>query len=203
MSQQPPQQPGFGPPQQPGWGAPPQPPKKNNAGKIIGIGCGGIVALLVIIGVIGALVSGGDSSDTSSSNGGTVSSRPTAPDGSEEAETEKEEPAEEPALKITAEKTGFTKSILADGSNYTSIKVTVTNNSDDTIGVNPLYFTITDTDGTKHTHELAVDETQIDTVDLAPGENISGTVTGKGKFTAAYVTYTDGLLGDPVRVDVS
>ncbi|WP_241563246.1 hypothetical protein [Streptomyces sp. E1N211] len=69
--------------------------------------------------------------------------------------------------------------------------------------MNPLYFTITDTDGTKHTVELGVDEEQIDTVDLAPGENISGTVTGKGTFTPKYVTYTDGLLGDPVRVNVS
>ncbi|MFE6284331.1 hypothetical protein [Streptomyces sp. NPDC057877] len=40
-------------------------------------------------------------------------------------------------------------------------------------------------------------------MDLAPGENISGTVTGKGTFKPRYVTYPDGLLGDPVRTDVS
>nr|WP_286170072.1 DUF4352 domain-containing protein [Actinospica acidiphila] len=92
---------------------------------------------------------------------------------------------------------------MADGSDYTSVRVTVVNDGDDEVSVNPLYFTITDTDGTKHTAELGVDEEQIDTVDLAPGENISGTVTGKGTFTPKYVTYTDGLLGDPTRVNVS
>lgn len=55
-------------PQQPGWGAPPA-PKKNSTGKIIGIGCGGAFALLVIIGIFGAAL-GGDTDNTSSS--GTV-----------------------------------------------------------------------------------------------------------------------------------
>lgn len=48
--------------------------------------------------------------------------------------------------------------------------------------VNPLYFAITDTNGTRHTFVLAADENQSDTVDLAPGENVSGTVTVKGPF---------------------
>ena len=74
--------------------------------------------------------------------------------------------------------------------------------SNDTININPLYFTVTDTGGTKHTAELGVDKNQLDTVDLAPGENISGVITVKGKVTPKYVTYTDGFLGDPVRADV-
>lgn len=174
----------------------PQPPKKRSTGKIIGIGCGGIFALLVIIGIIGAALSG-DADD--SSKGTTVSPATTKP-----AETQpEEEPAPESPVKITAKKAAFAKSILAESSDYTSVRVTVTNNSDETISVNPLYFTTTDTDGTKHTHQLAADKNQIETVDLAPGENVSGVVTSKGKFTPKYVTYTDGLLGDPVRVDVS
>ncbi len=40
-------------------------------------------------------------------------------------------------------------------------------------------------------------------MDLAPGENVSGTVTGKGPFTPQYVTFTDGILGDPIRVNAS
>lgn len=106
-------------------------------------------------------------------------------------------------MKVTATKTAFAPSILAEGSNYTSVKVTIKNDSDDTISVNPLYFAITDSKGTKHSHELAADENQLEAVDLAPGENISGVVTGKGKFTAKYVTYTDGFLGDSLRADVS
>lgn len=67
----PPQQPGqpqsgWGqqPPQQPGWGAggPPQ-PRKNNVGKIVGFGCGGLVLLLVIIAVIGAFLTSGSDTD--------------------------------------------------------------------------------------------------------------------------------------------
>uniref|UniRef100_A0AAU2JIH3 TRAM domain-containing protein n=1 Tax=Streptomyces sp. NBC_00049 TaxID=2903617 RepID=A0AAU2JIH3_9ACTN len=50
---------------------------------------------------------------------------------------------------------------------------------------------------------MAVDEGQIATVELAPGENVTGTITGKGAFTAKTVTYTDGLIGDSVRADVS
>jgi hypothetical protein len=201
-------------PQQPGWGQPPTPPawqppppKKSNAGKIVGFGCLGLVGLLVLLGIVGALIGNDDSSDDD--KGGTVAAASSpADDKPAEEATQKaaEQPskkAPEPAVKIAAKKARFAGSILAEGSNYTSVLITVTNNSDETVDVNPLYFSITGTDGTKRTAELAVDENQIDTVDLAPGENISGTVTGKGKFTPKYVTYTDGILGDPMRADVN
>nr|WTB31855.1 hypothetical protein OG781_22320 [Streptomyces sp. NBC_00830] len=76
-----PQQPGWNGPQQSGqpqpgwagpgapqqqWGAPQQPPKKRSAGKIVGFGCLGVVALFVIIGIAAAAGGGsGDSTDTS------------------------------------------------------------------------------------------------------------------------------------------
>ncbi len=37
----------------------------------------------------------------------------------------------------------------------------------------------------------------------APGENISGSVTGQGGFAPKYVTFADGFLGDSIRADVS
>ncbi|MFE1315199.1 DUF4352 domain-containing protein [Streptomyces sp. NPDC058755] len=206
-----PQQPGWGAPQQQPYGAPPQwqppQPKKNSFGKVVGIGCGGLLALFVVIGIAGAI--GGSGSDDKSGSGSTAvaeqpkSDEPTKAD-KKPAEKHDSKP-KEPAgpVKVTAKKTAFTKTMLADGSAYTSVLVTIKNSGDDSISVNPLYFTITDTNGTKHGAELAADEKQIDTVDLAPGENISGTITGKGKFTPKYVTYTDGLLGDPLRVNVS
>ncbi|MFF3460995.1 DUF4352 domain-containing protein [Streptomyces sp. NPDC001984] len=215
-----PQQPGYGYPQQPGqqqpgwagpggpqqpWGLPPQPPKKSNTGKIIGIGCAGLVGLFVLFGIIGALVSGGGSDDTSSGSGDVNATAPATTDDKPAAEdkpTSEDKPAPAP-VKVTAKRTAFTKTILADGDGYTSVLVTVVNNSDEKIDVNPLYFEITDTKGTKHTAELAVDEKQIDTVDLAQGENVTGTITGKGNFTANYVTYTDSWFGDSVRVKVS
>lgn len=192
------------PPQQPGW-RPPPPPKKNSTGKIIGIGCGGIVGLLVVISIIGALVSSGDdskSNTTATSSAPAAPKSDAAPDKTSNAPAT-EEPKEDAPVAITAKNTAFAKSIIADGSNYTSVLVTVTNNSNDPIDVNPLYFTITDANGTKHTAELAADENQISTVTLTPGENVSGTITGKGKFTAKYVTYTDGLIGESMRADVS
>ncbi|WP_103533846.1 DUF4352 domain-containing protein [Streptomyces sp. SM11] len=190
------QQPQPGQPQQPGWGQqPPQPPKKGKTGKIIGFGCLGIVGLFVLI---AAVASGGDDSPESS----------TAPPAATQGDTKKDEPkGGEPAKKapvtVTAKQVDFRKSVLAQGDDYTSVQVTITNNSKNDIDTNPLYVTITDTDGSKHTAELGVDEDQLDTVTLAPGENVTGTITGKGIFDAKYVTYTDGLLGDSVRGDVT
>ncbi|MFE2212156.1 hypothetical protein ACFW93_09245 [Streptomyces canus] len=64
MSQQqyPPQQPGWGGPQQP-FGPPP--PKKGGAGKVIGLGCLGLVGLFVLIALIGAVAGGGSGSNDS------------------------------------------------------------------------------------------------------------------------------------------
>ncbi|GHB38717.1 hypothetical protein GCM10010347_05240 [Streptomyces cirratus] len=196
MSQQFPQP---GPPQ-PGYGYPPPPaPRKSNAGKIVGFSCLGVVGVVVLLGVIGALITGGD--------GQKSPARPAAAAASQPAKAPEVQPSKAPEEKqsvtVTAQKTAFKASVLAQGDGYTSVSVTVTNNSTKSINVNPLYFTITDTNGTKHAAQLAADENQIDTVELAPGENITGAVTGKGSFTAKTVTYTDGLIGEAVRADVS
>lgn len=209
MSQQYPQQPGGDVPPQPAWGAPqqgwgappppPLPPKKSSTGKILGFGCLGIVALVVVIGVIAAVAGGGGKREIDKADPG----RSAAPSATSSSEPGKSRPAGEHApVEITAKRTSFAKSILADGDAYTSVSVTIRNNSGKKVSVNPLYFTVTDTGGTKHTDELGVDEKQIETVDLSPGENISGTVTGKGTFTPKYVTFTEDLFGDPIRVDV-
>ncbi|MEU0915302.1 DUF4352 domain-containing protein [Streptomyces althioticus] len=192
-----PQPPGSGFP-----GSPPPPPaKKRRSLKFAGLGCAGVLGLVVVIAALSA--SGGDSGD--GGNTAADSSVSASAGAKEKSGNPQKKEAQQGGgpVKVTAERAEFSKSILADGSDYTSVRVAVVNDGDDEVSVNPLYFTITDTDGTKHTVELGVDEEQIDTVDLAPGENISGTVTGKGTFTPKYVTYTDGLLGDPVRVDVS
>ncbi|MFI1290208.1 hypothetical protein ACH4VM_17220 [Streptomyces sp. NPDC020792] len=63
----------------------PPPPKKRSAGKIVGVGCLGVFALFVVIGIIGAVVGNGDgksddttSSAKSSAPTGTTSPKPTA-----------------------------------------------------------------------------------------------------------------------------
>lgn len=91
MSQQYPQgQQGWGPQQPPQWGG--QQPKKSSAGKVVGLSCLGVVGLLVVVGAIGAVASGGDD------DGDRASSKPSAvSESAEEAAPEDEvEPAEKP-----------------------------------------------------------------------------------------------------------
>ncbi|PSK74023.1 hypothetical protein C6W96_03950 [Streptomyces sp. CS149] len=196
------QQPQPGQPQQPGWGQQPPPPRKRKTGKIIGFGCLGIVGLIVLIAVIAMVASGGDDGNQSSTKKPSATQGEAKKDESKE-ESKEEESAEKAPVTVTAKAVAFKKSVLAQGDDYTSVQVTITNNSKSDIEVNPLYVTITDTDGSKHTVELGVDEDQLDAMTLSPGENATGTVTAKGTFDAKYVTYTDGLLGDSVRGDVS
>ncbi|MGA5069178.1 DUF4352 domain-containing protein [Streptomyces exfoliatus] len=214
------QPPQYGPPQTPppGWGPPPgqpypggpggpygpPPPKKGlGAGAIIAI-IGGVILLgLILLFVLVALVVPDDSTTGDKPKAGQKTSAPAKATPSSEAPAKSEEPAADAPVKVTASKTTFKASVLHDGTTaYTSVKVTVRNDSDKKISINPLYFSITDNTGSKHTAELGMDKDQIDTVDLAPGENIAGVITGEGKFTAAYVTYTDGLFGDGVRGNV-
>ncbi|MEV6176933.1 PASTA domain-containing protein [Streptomyces sp. NPDC052015] len=67
-------QPGFGTSQQPGWGPPPPAPKRTSAGKIVGLGCLGIVAFFVVVTIIGAIVGSGD--DTKADSSSTASAEP-------------------------------------------------------------------------------------------------------------------------------
>ncbi|MGW0874270.1 hypothetical protein ACWD3Z_27860 [Streptomyces sp. NPDC002740] len=85
---------------QPGYGAPmPQPPKKRSAGKIVGLGCLGVVGLFVIIG-IAASAGGGDSTDTSKKDKAVA-----ATSASPKADAGQDTPAKEevPAEKTQAE----------------------------------------------------------------------------------------------------
>ncbi|WP_157390896.1 DUF4352 domain-containing protein [Nocardia terrae] len=105
-------------------------------------------------------------------------------------------------VQLAATPTAFTPSVLDDGGTYTSVLVTVTNTrKDKAISVNPLYFTITDTEGNKHTVELGMEQNQIAAVELQPGEKVTGAVAAKGSFTAKTVVFDN--LTDQVRADVS
>ncbi|MEV5011070.1 hypothetical protein [Streptomyces sp. NPDC055692] len=120
-----------------------------------------LLCSFVVIGIIGAIASGGGSNDKADTSTPAKAPTNTAPDKAEASSKPKPKPAPTAPVKITAKKTAFSRSILADGSDYTSVLVTVTNNSGKEIDVNPLYFTITDTNGTKHSAELAAPNAQV------------------------------------------
>ncbi|MFF8467927.1 FxLYD domain-containing protein [Streptomyces griseus] len=106
MSQQYPQnqQPqGWGQ-QPPQWGGQPPAPKKSSAGKVVGFGCLGAVALLVVLGVAGAVLGGTDSGDDAGGGVLEVTASPSA--GAKEKAPapalKKEEDGPEGDVKITA-----------------------------------------------------------------------------------------------------
>ncbi|MER5726920.1 DUF4352 domain-containing protein [Streptomyces sp. NPDC002138] len=169
-------------------------------GKIVGFGCLGIVGLFVLIAAIGAVSGGSDK--TAKPPAASQPANGVAPSKAPQAAPSKAA-EKKAAVAVVGKKTAFAKSVIAQDGEYTSVSVTVTNNSSKSINVNPLYFAITDTNGSKHTAELGADENQIATVELAPGENVTGAITGKGAFTPKTVWYTDGLIGTAVRGDVS
>lgn len=111
--------------------------------------------------------------------------------------------AKQAAVTLTAKPAPFKPTVLHRGGDYTSVLVTLTNRGTKELSVNPLYFKVTDSTGGVHRPELGMDEQQIETVAIAAGEHITGTVTVKGKLTVASVTFTDGAFGQSVRASVS
>ncbi|MFE7752486.1 DUF4352 domain-containing protein [Streptomyces sp. NPDC057428] len=184
----------------------PQPPQQRGSGvgRIVGFSCLGVVGLVLVFAVGSAAVLGGEGDSARPGAEPAATASAATPDKAGATETAgrgTHKPAGQP-VKIVATRTDFQGSALADGTDYTSVRITISNDGEAGIGVDPLYFSLTGTDGSRHPAELAVDENQIATVELAPGESVTGTVTGKGTFTPAYVTFVDGLLGATVRGDV-
>ncbi|MDX3634319.1 hypothetical protein PV728_29460 [Streptomyces europaeiscabiei] len=99
MSQQHPQQPGWGhpqQPQQPGQGTPQPPPKKTPVGKVVGFSCLGIVVLFALLGIIGSVI--GDAPSSTSKGTSATAADDKAADG----ETKDDAPAADPQPSKTA-----------------------------------------------------------------------------------------------------
>ena len=141
---------GYGPPGQGGYGPPP--PKPTPWGKILGIGCGVLLLVLLLMGGCAAvlLVMAGDRVPGA---GGPPGAGQPGTDGRGEA-TEAE---------LTAASTGFQPSSLYTGGEYTSVRVSVTNAGQDALDVNPLYFTVVDVQGAEHSpgDAIAMDANEI------------------------------------------
>lgn len=110
-----------------------------------------------------------------------------------------------PPIGLSAKRTTAKRSILSDGGALSCVKVTVRNQSKKVVNVNPLYFAITDTGGTKHDASSALGEyeNQIETMEIAPGEKATGTVCAAGKFQPKTVSMTNELLSTAARAAVA
>jgi hypothetical protein len=108
-------------------------------------------------------------------------------------------------IKLTAKRAHATKSILSDGGPLSCVKVTVTNQTKKQLEVNPLYFSITDTDDTKHDSASALGqyEDQIATLSLAPREKATGLICATGKFRPKTVAMTNPLFAEAARAQVA
>lgn len=107
--------------------------------------------------------------------------------------TEQSQPKAPTPVQISAQATPFDPSELAlPGMTYTSVQVVVTNTGDRPLDTNPLYFTITASDGTKYDTwaGLGMDSRELSSMSIQPGEKAKGTVTAEGEFRAAKVVFT-------------
>ncbi|MFI6576263.1 DUF4352 domain-containing protein [Nocardiopsis sp. NPDC050513] len=184
------------PPPGPGWGAPPPagygppPPKPTPWGKIIGIGCGILLLLLLLLGGCTALLLVAAGSDGF------------APDRPEVGEPE-ETPADEAVTEeVTARMAEFAPSPLYVEGDFTSVEVSVTNNGEDGIDINPLYFTVVDADGVEHEPAIAMDDNELEVQEVSPGETASGTITVRGDVQVDHIVF-DPFYHGPLEVPVS
>ncbi|MFD6949132.1 hypothetical protein A6A08_07150 [Nocardiopsis sp. TSRI0078] len=198
-------------PQQPphGHSMPPVPPRQGmSTGKKFGLGCGGCLGVLLVLLLLGgcmAALSGGGSDGGAQEPAATEEETPQEAAEDAPAEEEQEEAAEDQAVALTAEATEFTPSILHNGGDFTSVYITVENNSDENIDVNPLSFSIVADDGTKKdtAEGLGEDERQIDTLTLSPGQRAEGVITAEGDFTPASVEFNESLgFGETYTAEV-
>ncbi|PWV45062.1 MULTISPECIES: DUF4352 domain-containing protein [Nocardiopsis] len=169
--------------QQPPYGPPPTPPKQGmSTGKKVGFGCGGCLGVLLFLALIGgcmSLVSGDDAAAPPAA----TSSPDTEEAAVEETEEAEEEPAEEVTDVVLTASLAGTAGDVVDDTVYTVIDVTVENNSDDTLEVNPLYFNVILADGTVRSDwadTLFADIDKLSTVSLGPGQRVEGQIAVVG-----------------------
>ncbi|WP_329254595.1 DUF4352 domain-containing protein [Actinoallomurus sp. NBC_01490] len=104
-----------------------------------------------------------------------------------------------------AKRAKASKSVLSSGHPLSCVKVMVVNQTKKKLEVNPLYFSLTDTGGTKHdvSDALGQYEHEIGTTTLAPREKATGLVCGEGRFTPKVVAMTNPLFSEAARAEVA
>lgn len=154
----------------PGGGYPPPRPAPTPWGKILGIGCGLALLIMLVAGGCMAAAMFTVSEDSPDAQGPATG----------EPGTSEAPPLEE--TELTAGTTEFEPSPLYTGGEYTSVEVSVVNNSQEQLDINPLYFTMIDQEGQNHSSRTGVgmDENEIGAEKLSPGQATSGAVTVEG-----------------------
>ena len=189
---------------QPPYGPPPK--KGMSTGAKVGIGIGGclglvIIAIVVIV-ILASLAGGGDD---------TAATPPTtsAPSEEETEDVDASAPAEEPVEQggITASATqGGTVGDVLDDTTYTVIDVEITNDSSESVDVNPIYFTFVLDDGTERddwAETIFADITPMEAVSLAPGDSVSGQIATVGEVTVSEVRFDPTFgMGEPLVIPV-
>lgn len=105
-------------------------------------------------------------------------------------------------IKLTATKTPYRRAEFATGGPYSCAKVTVTNQTEGNVEVNPYGFAVTGVDGEKRQAAVGVAKGEFDALTLAPGEKASGTVCAETKVAPKVVTFSEGL-GETARAEVA
>ncbi|MEV4670950.1 DUF4352 domain-containing protein [Actinomadura sp. NPDC049382] len=117
-------------------------------------------------------------------------------------ETTKATPKTVP-VNLKAKRTAYEPGPISSGGKYTCVKVTVTNQTTKNLDINPFYFEVTDTGGTKRKAAVGEAEGEFDTMALAPKEKATGVVCAEGKFTPETVTFTKDGFGTNYRAQVA
>ncbi|PWV54926.1 DUF4352 domain-containing protein [Nocardiopsis sp. L17-MgMaSL7] len=184
---------GYGPPGQGGYGPPPS--KPTPWGKIIGIGCGVLLLLLLALGGCAAVALVLADRGAPSGGGDPGVER------TEDGEPGGEVPSE---ADLTATATEFEPSSLYVEGEFTSVEVTVANTGSDALDVNPLYFVVVDTEGTEHSpgDAIAMDANELGVQTLDPGQTANGSITVVGDIEPERVLFEPYFTG-PVEVPVT
>lgn len=171
----------YGPPQE----------KQTPWGRILGIGCGVLLLLLLVGGGCTAI--------------GLVLAQSGTP-GVGAPETEDSgSPSEEGAggAEVTAGRTEFEPGPLYSSGDFTSVDVSVRNDGQEPLDVNPLYFSVIDVSGTLHSTSegIGMDERELDASTLVPGQSTSGVITVQGLVEADRVVF-EPFYGEPIEAPV-
>ncbi|CAL9383118.1 hypothetical protein SUDANB121_01109 [Nocardiopsis dassonvillei] len=161
-------------------------------GRILGIGCGVLLLLLLVGGgctAVGLFMA--QSRPPTMGAPGTDDSGPLRYE---------EEPVE---AEVTAGRTEFEPGPLYTSGDYTSVDVSVRNEGEGSLDVNPLYFSVIDASGALHStaEAIGMDARELDAGTLVPGQSTSGVITVQGLVEADRVVF-EPYYGEPVESPV-